>query len=163
MYQQAESISKLLAEYPEFLKIATVGRRKYQEPTGPGRRPKHKDFELYIEFVSDKAKKTAENPGVYIFIEQSDTRDFYIGHAGLYESSAKGFHGRWARYKGGLNQTNEDTNKTLAEHVFSRNFDVYFFSNPTANFRGDVDFYVGEDLETLLIRKYNPIFNKRNR
>ena len=162
MYQQEKLIKKLLSDYPEFVNIGIVGKRTYTKKPGPGRPPKQTKFELAFIPVDNEALRLAENPGVYIYVKRYSTRDFYIGHAGIYENGKKGFLGRFSKYKSGLNQDAEDTNSVLAEHIFSCDYDVYFAPNPQAIYKG-ISRYFGEDLETLLIREYNPILNKRNR
>jgi len=162
MYQQEKLFKKLLVDFPEFTKIGTVKRQPYEKKPGRGRPPKQTEHELVFVPVNKNALLIAENPGVYIFVKTDETKDFYIGHAGIYESGKKGFLGRFSKYKAGLNQETEDTNRTLAEHFFSKNFEVFFAPNPQATYKGELR-YFGEDLETLLIREYNPILNKRNR
>ena len=162
MYQQKEQLEDLLKDYPEFVKIGEVSRQHYTPKTGRGRRSKQTTFELKFKPLSDETYELAKLPGVYIFAKLFDTRDFYVGHAGFYDSKTTGFLARWSKYKAGLNQTKVDTNSILAEHIFSCDYEVFFAPNPQAIYNGKSE-YFGEDLETLLIRKYNPILNKRNR
>lgn len=162
MYQQKELIENLLKEYPEFVKIGKVTRQHYTPKPGPGRKPKQTNFELAFIPLNDETYELAKLPGVYIYVKDFDTKDFYIGHAGFYDDTTTGFLARWSKYKAGLNQTKVDTNSIIAEHIFSCDYEVYFAPNPQAIYKGKSE-YFGEDLETLLIRKYNPILNKRNR
>jgi len=162
MFQQKLSVEKLLKKYPEFVKIGEVTRQRYIPNPGRGRKPKQTDFELEFKPLDEKAYELAKLPGVYILIKLFDTRDFYIGHAGFYDNNTTGFLARWLKYKAGLNQSKVDTNSIIAEHIFSCDFEVFFSPNPQAIYKGKSE-YFGEDLETKLIREFEPILNKRNR
>ena len=157
--QQERNFNALLKTYPQFKRIGVFRREKW-EPTGkPGRTPANKDFHLVFVPDNDACAELAKIRGVYILKQKNF--DFYVGHAGAYDAPTDGWDQRHKRYRGGLGQEKVDTNKKIAEHAFTSEFEVFYFANPTAMVGGR-EIYVGEAVETDCIVTFDPIFNDRN-
>lgn len=157
-YQQELKFKELLKAYPQFKKIGTFRKQRWEQK-GQGRTPKNKDFELAWIPDNDECREIAKVKGVYILVK--DSFDFYVGHAGEYNAETSGWDQRHRRYKGGLGQLKDDTNSKIAEHAAYEPFTVFYFPNPTTNINGR-ELYIGEAIETDCIVSFQPILNTRN-
>lgn len=162
-YQMQMSLEKILTKYP-FVEVGIFEKKPWEKLNKRGKTPRYKDYCISFAPFDDDCLEICKFPGVYI-LSHSYNYDFYVGH------TETGFNKRKAKYISGLNTARKlldedkdpdsDTNSRIAQHIFSHPHKVFFLPNPTAEYFGR-KLYIGESIETEIIKTFNPILNIRN-
>ena len=152
--QSKQKLEEIIKEY-KFNSVGYITKEKYVYE-GRGRRPKDTS-KKQLKFTPEDALSDfyCSQKGVYITVDDTDARDFYIG------SAMNGWKERFKQYKSGLwNESAGSTNVDSANRIWGIKKLFVYYRIPESHVLDTGErIDMTQSFENFLINKYEPHYN----